>query len=60
MWKFLLGAWALTSTFDSTYEKRRQKYNLAVANHRRHLDDKISNYIRLIKLDPMTSILFFV
>ena len=53
MWKFLLGALALTSTFDSSYQKRRQKYNLAVANHRRLLDGMIANYIRLIKLDPI-------
>lgn len=53
MWKFLLGAWALTSAVDSSYNKRRRKYNQLVANHRRLLDKKIANYIRLIKLDPI-------
>jgi hypothetical protein len=53
MWKFLLGAWALASVCDNKYEKRKQKYNQAVANHRRLLDEKIANYIRLIRLDPI-------
>ena len=53
MWKYLLGAWALTSTIDSTYQKRRQKYNLEVAKHRQRLDEKIADYIRLIKLDSI-------
>jgi hypothetical protein len=53
MWKFLLGAWVLTSTIDSSYNKRRRNYNQLVANHRRLLDEKIKNYIRLIKLDPI-------
>lgn len=53
MWKFLVGAWALTTAIDSKYEKRRRKYNQAVANHRRLLDEKIANYIRLIKIDPI-------
>ena len=53
MWKFLLGAWLFTSVFSDSNEKRRRNYNKLVANHRRLLDKKISNYIRLIKLDSI-------
>ena len=53
MWQYLLGAWLFTSLFDNTYEERRRKYNRLVAKHRKQLDDRIENYIRLIKLDPI-------
>ena len=53
MWKYLLGAWVVTSLFDDSYEDQRWKYNRLVAKHRLMLDEKIENYIRLIKLDPI-------
>ena len=53
MWQYILGAWLFTSVFGDSYEKRRRNYNRLVAKHRQRLDDKIDNYIRLIKLDSI-------
>jgi hypothetical protein len=53
MWQYILGAWLFTSVFSDSYEKRRRKYNRLVAKHRKQLDDRIENYIRLINLDSI-------
>ena len=51
MWKFLLGAWVVTSLFDDPYECQRRKYNKLVAEHLAQIDERIEKYIRLIKKD---------
>ncbi len=56
MWKFLLGAWVVTSMFDDSYEDRRWKYNRLVAKHRKQMDERIDNYIRLIELDSIAEL----
>ena len=56
MWKYLLGAWVVTSLFDDSYEDRRWKYNLLVAKHRQQMDERVDNYIRLIELDPIAEL----
>ena len=53
MWKYLLGAWVVTSLFDDSYEDRRWKYNRLVAKHRQQMDERVDNYIRLIGLDSI-------
>ena len=53
MWQYIFGAWIFTSVFGDSNEKRRQNYNRLVAKHLKKLDDRIENYIRLIKLDSI-------
>ena len=51
MWQYIFGAWLFTSLFGDSYEKRRRRYNNLVAKHRQQMDERIENYIRLIKKD---------
>ena len=53
MLNYFIGAWLLTSIFGDSYNQRRKRYNKLVANHRKQMDVRIANYIRLIKLDPI-------
>jgi hypothetical protein len=53
MFKVLLGSLILTSVFDNSYNQRRKRYNKLVAKHRKQMDERIANYIRLIKLDSI-------
>ena len=56
MWQYLLGAWVVTSLFDDSYEDRRRKYNWLVKKHRKQMDERIDNYIRLIELDSIAEL----
>ena len=56
MWQYLLGAWLFTSLFDDSYEDRRWKYNRLVAKHRKQMDERVENYIRLIELDSIAEL----
>ena len=53
MLNYLIGAWLFTSVFGDSYNYRRKKYNKLVAKHRKQMDERIANYIRLIKLDSI-------
>ena len=56
MLELLLGSWLLTSLFDDSYEDRIRKYNWLVKKHRKQMDERIDNYIRLIELDSIAEL----
>ena len=56
MLELLLGSWLLTSLFDDSDEDRRRKYNWLVKKHRKQMDERIDNYIRLIELDSIAEL----
>jgi regulator of sigma D len=41
------------SAFGKSYDQRRRKYNKLVDRHLAQMDERIQNYIRLIKLDSI-------
>ena len=56
MWQYILGAWLFTSVCGDSYEDRRRKYNWLVKKHRKQMDERIDNYIRLIELDSIAEL----